>query len=642
MHQLALVHTEVVNGKERIRLVTCGSHSLNPAKKSYAVVKLETLAVKYAVEKCRYYMLGMQKFTVWSNHRPLVGIWRKQINKIGNARCQKWRENLSVYNFNVEWKEVKTHYVADSLSRAPYRDPPEVDSVFCFAINTTQGIRNMLHEAAGKEDYKWILEALTNGVSVKSIANCHLAAALRSEWDYLSVINGLVVHDCKRIVIPRGARDAMLQVLHRPHAGVAKTAEAAKQLYPWPKINNHIKDMIDACKRCQFYKSSKQKQEQIQQTPFKDLYPMAEVRADLLEAGKQHFLIVVDRYSGFPLVAKLNSQTLELIIGHMEKMIYLLGRPGEIKCDNGPCFRTEFKNWAKDRDIIVNNSAPNKPTSNGLAERAVGIVKHMLLKHHLNYEAFMHALMEFRLTPPTDSYSPSEVFYGRRMKTDTPITAAALRTRTDLSAAESARQRVSDSKRNSASKQSTTRPDMIAGQTVSLQNPMSKRWDKRGIIVEARDPRNRTFQVKIDGTIWTHSKIVLRPVHHIPLTDPSRAITGPPRSVCDLANFPPLTPPLPAPQRSARVQERKALETACTVNTIFTQPPAPEKEKKKIFGPPLPAREEEEEEREWQQPPTCSLGQEPHGTAKDTHPPVHLLQAGQQTGTSSSSKTEAS
>jgi transposase InsO family protein len=125
---------------------------------------------------------------------------------------------------------------------------------------------------------------------------------------------------------------------------------------------------------------------------------MAEVGADLFEAGKQHFLIVVDRYSGFPLVAKLTLQSSESIIGHIKKMFYLLGRLGEIKCDNGPCFRTEFKNWAKDRDIIVNNSAPNKPTSNGLAERAVGIVKHMLLKHHLNYEAFMHALMEFRVS----------------------------------------------------------------------------------------------------------------------------------------------------------------------------------------------------------------------------------------------------
>jgi putative transposase len=123
---------------------------------------------------------------------------------------------------------------------------------------------------------------------------------------------------------------------------------------------------------------------------------MAEVGADLFEAGKHHFLIVVDRYSEFPLVARLNSQTADSIIGHMEKIFFLLGRPGEIKCDNGPCFRREFKNWAKDRDIIVNNSAPNKPTSNGLAEGAIGIVKHMLPKHHLHHEAFMHALMEFR------------------------------------------------------------------------------------------------------------------------------------------------------------------------------------------------------------------------------------------------------
>jgi hypothetical protein len=181
----------------------------------------------------------------------------------------------------------------------------------------------------------------------------------------------------------------------------------------------------------------------------------------------------------------------------------------------------------------------------------------MLQKHHLNYEAFIHALIEFRSTPRTDSYSPSQVFYGRRMKTDAPITAAALRTRTDPSAAESARQRVSDTKRNSANLQSTSRPDMIAGQTVSVQNPTTKRWDKRGIIVEARDPRNRTFKFKVDSTIWTPSKIFLRPVH-IPLTEPASAQKGPQRSVCDKTNFPPLNPPLPALlRRSARVQERK-------------------------------------------------------------------------------------
>jgi hypothetical protein len=36
---------------------------------------------------------------------------------------------------------------------------------------------------------------------------------------------------------------------------------------------------------------------------------MAEVGADLFEAGKHHFLIVVNRYSGFLLVVRLNSMT---------------------------------------------------------------------------------------------------------------------------------------------------------------------------------------------------------------------------------------------------------------------------------------------------------------------------------------------
>jgi hypothetical protein len=55
---------------------------------------------------------------------------------------------------------------------------------------------------------------------------------------------------------------------------------------------------------------------------------MAEVGVDLFKAGKHHFLIVVDRYSGFPLVARLNSLTAESIIGHMEKMFFLFWQAG--------------------------------------------------------------------------------------------------------------------------------------------------------------------------------------------------------------------------------------------------------------------------------------------------------------------------
>ncbi len=150
---------------------------------------------------------------------------------------------------------------------------------------------------------------------------------------------------------------------------------------------------------------------------------------------------------------------------------------------------------------------------------------------------------------------------------------------------------------------------MIAGQTVSVQNPTMKRWDKRGIIVEACDPRNGTFQVKVDGTIWTRSEIFLRPVH-IPLTNPTTAQKGPQRSVCDQTNFPPLNPPLPAPlRRSARVQDRKEQESA-TVNAILsTQTPTKTREDEKQKKPLQQGKEKEEVREGLQQLPTCSTGQ---------------------------------
>jgi hypothetical protein len=127
------------------------------------------------------------------------------------------------------------------------------------------------------------------------------------------------------------------------------------------------------------------------------------------------------------------------------------------------------------------------------------------------------------------------------------------------------------------------------------------------------ETRNRTVKVKVDGTIWTRSKIFLRTVH-IPLTDPASEQKGPQCSIYDQTNFPPLNPPLPAPpRRSARVQERKEREAVNAILLTPTRTPTPtemqEDEDKKR---PLPEGREKEEEREGQQqqqPPTCSSGQ---------------------------------
>jgi hypothetical protein len=54
------------------RLKECNSKSLTSAERAYAVIAIEGLAIQYAVEDCRFYLLG-HKFTVFIDHRPLEG-----------------------------------------------------------------------------------------------------------------------------------------------------------------------------------------------------------------------------------------------------------------------------------------------------------------------------------------------------------------------------------------------------------------------------------------------------------------------------------------------------------------------------------------------------------------------------------------
>ena len=83
---------------------------------NYAVVKLELLAIQWAIEKCRLYLAGTE-FTVVTDHQPLLGIInRKNLDAINNVRIQWLMAKLLGYSFRLEWNPGKNHHIADSGS----------------------------------------------------------------------------------------------------------------------------------------------------------------------------------------------------------------------------------------------------------------------------------------------------------------------------------------------------------------------------------------------------------------------------------------------------------------------------------------------------------------------------------------------
>ena len=88
---------------EKLNLFQCGSRFISDTESRYAMVELELLAVTWAIQKCRVYLLGLAEFTLIVDHRPLIPILNdKTMDAIDNPRIMRMEEKLLPYSFTAQ------------------------------------------------------------------------------------------------------------------------------------------------------------------------------------------------------------------------------------------------------------------------------------------------------------------------------------------------------------------------------------------------------------------------------------------------------------------------------------------------------------------------------------------------------------
>ena len=106
---------------------------------------------------------------------------------------------------------------------------------------------------------------------------------------------------------------------------------------------------------------------------------------------------MVDRYSGWPEVHKLNKLDTKAIIKVLEGWFMTHGNPVPSRTNGGPQSRQDFQSWCQGMDIVHELSSPYNRQSNGHAEKAIGEMKRLLEK--TDAKDFGKALIEYRNTP---------------------------------------------------------------------------------------------------------------------------------------------------------------------------------------------------------------------------------------------------
>lgn len=404
------------------RPISFASRSLTIAEQNYSQIEKEMLSILFACTKFHFYTYG-RKIKVINDHKPLLGIIKKEIHRIPSAKLQRMRLKLLNYDIELAYAPGKTIQLADYLSRYMIKtdesaeDKTITESVLTINVSDERK-KQMQSETEKDELLKITKEYCRNGWpnhKSKCPAQLRYLFTLRNE---IMLEDDILFYN-ERVIVPTSMRTGILEKLHESHFGVTKTQQRARASIFWPNINNDIEHITTSCKICQENAPNNRKEpmipHDIPNIPFK------KIACDILEFKSKNYLVVIDFYSKWIELIKLKYKTARDINSELLKIFTSYGFPQIIIADNMPFGSYECKNFAKENDFEIITSSPRYSQSNGLAERAVQICKNILKKSQ-SEDIVLKSLMAYRTTPTKYmKYSPEQLLQNRNLRTNIPM-----------------------------------------------------------------------------------------------------------------------------------------------------------------------------------------------------------------------------
>ena len=542
--------------------VFAGSRFTNPAESRYAPTEGEALSVAWGLKKSRLFTLGCPNLYIVTDHKPLLGILNERdLGSIKNPRIRRLKEQTLDFNFQTKFCPGKFHLGADALSRYPVEAP---GTVCMLSSETTENqleskIQHSLYsmglvaplcdnapitplitldkmevECLQDSDYMELHELVLSGFPQRRIDVPNHAKVfwpLAEQGDLSTLGNIVLYHD--RIVVPKSLRSYVVKVLHSAHQGCTGMISRATSAVFWPGMRKDVMSFQTNCQTCSNIAPS-QPREPLQLSPLPER-PFQVICADLFQLNNNHYLIVVDRFSGFlHIFYSRLPPTHKFIEKHLRDIFVRYGRPDRLETDGGPQFQSsEFTHFLKSWSVTHKLSSPYYPQSNSRAELGVKTAKRLLRNNtnsdgSLNNDKVACAVLNYHNTSLRDGpMSPAQLLFGRCLPDFLPVNPKLYELHPYWN------QELQDNRRNRNLRLERTAlrynfgtrilPPLKVGQNVSIQNPSTKRWDRYGTVLKILPFRKYQIHLNDTGTTSFRNRRHLRP-SALPLR---RTLSGP-------------------------------------------------------------------------------------------------------------------
>lgn len=352
---LGAVLSQGTVGKDRP--IAYASRTLNAAERRYSTIEKELLAIVWAVKNFRCYLLG-RKFTVYSDHQPLKGVFN---TKDPSSRLIRFHHKLSEYDYHIEYKPGRKNSNADALSRIPVNGA----GILVTTRSQSKNRESLTEDNPGSNTEKPLSQDQSRGKDSMNKGKHKVVKtndAIQCPGNPSEIKEILNTFHCN----PLGG-----------HQGVAKTYYRIKKQYRWPNMLKDVAEYIKKCPKCQKNKHSPEGRSPMVLTdtahkPFDKVYLDIVGPLPVTHSGNKYILTFEDDLTRFmDCYAIPDCEAGTVAKTFYEEIITRYRIPGKVITDQGSNFMSElFSQLCKFLGIKKINTSAYHPQSNGALERS--------------------------------------------------------------------------------------------------------------------------------------------------------------------------------------------------------------------------------------------------------------------------------
>ncbi|CAN6566345.1 unnamed protein product [Malus baccata var. baccata] len=362
------------------------SRTLNDAQLNYSTTEKELLAIVFALEKFRSYLVG-SKVIVFSDHAALRYLMTK---KDAKPRLIRWILLLQEFDLEVRDKKGSDNVVADHLSRL--NENHRVAQP--LPLNESFPDEQLLVVQEKEPWYADFVNYLACGVMRNDISfqerKKFLAMVKHYVWDepYLfKYCPDQIIRRC----VPESEQQSILTFSHTlacgGHFGAKKTSLKVLQSgFFWPTLFKDAFDFCSNCDRCQKMGNISRRNEMplnnILVVELFDVWGIDFMGPFPSSFGYLYILVAVDYVSKWVEAIATRTNDHKVVLHFIKDVIFCrFGTPRAIISDGGSHFCNKpFESLMKKYNINHKVATPYHPQTSGLVEISNREIKNILMK----------------------------------------------------------------------------------------------------------------------------------------------------------------------------------------------------------------------------------------------------------------------